>query len=168
MVRAVGGFDEQVLFSEDWEFFTRIGLSGASLVVDRRIGCYYRQRVGSKSTDRVGKATARAHILTTLHEKLRHCGRDDWFGLDLLKSEQAVYQALVRLRVQDRRCLDPLLRNILELQQRVGFGQYGWRFRLMARILGYARAERLRTFVVRWLGIRPPYSLDMAPWRQNG
>jgi hypothetical protein len=61
--------------------------------------------------------------------------------------------------------LDPLLRRILELQKRVGFGQYGWRFRLMARCLGYARAERLRAFLVRRLGIKPPESLDTQAWR---
>lgn len=103
--------------------------------------------------------------LTGLHDKLRAKGRPDWFGLDLLKFEQAIYEALVRHGVKDGALLDGLLRRIFELQRRVGFGSYGWRFRLMARCLGYARAERLRCAVVRLLNIRPPETLDTQAWR---
>ena len=117
------------------------------------------------SANRVGMATARARILTRLHDQLRATSRPDWFGLDLLKAEQAAYQALVQQRVKDTELLDGLLGRLLELQKRVGFGQYGWRFRLMARVLGYARAERLRCFVVRALKIKPPETLDTQAWR---
>jgi hypothetical protein len=117
------------------------------------------------SANLVGMATARARTLITLHDKLRETGRGDWFGLDLLKVEQSAYQALVMLQVKEKTLLDPLLRHIHELQKRVGFGQYGWRFRLMARCLGYARAERLRSFAVRALKIRPPQTLDTQEWR---
>jgi glycosyltransferase involved in cell wall biosynthesis len=165
LVRKAGGFDETLRFAEDWEFFTRLGLLDAALVVDPRVGCYYRQRAGSMSADRAGMATTRARILVGLHDKLRETNRADWFGLDLLKTEQAAYQALVQLRVKDAGLLDGLLRRILELQKRVGFGQNGWRFRLMTRVLGYGRAERLRAFVVRTLKIRPPQSLDTQEWR---
>jgi glycosyltransferase involved in cell wall biosynthesis len=165
LVRAVGGFDESLRFSEDWEFFIRLGLAGAGLIVDRRVGCYYRQRPGSMSANRIGMATARARILIAMHERLRKTDREDWFGLDLLKIEQGAYQRLVMLRVKDRQLLDPLVACIRELQKRVGFGQFGWRFRLMSRCLGYARAERLRSFVVRLLKIRPPASLDTQDWR---
>jgi glycosyltransferase involved in cell wall biosynthesis len=165
LVRAVGGFDESVRFAEDWEFFARLGLSGAQLLVDHRIGCYYRQRAGSMSANRLGMATARARTLIALHGKLRATGRDDWFGFDLLRTEQGAYQALAQLQVKDKTLLDPLLGCIRELQKRVGFGDYGWRFRLMARCLGYARAERLRSFVVRTLKIRPPQTLDTQDWR---
>jgi glycosyltransferase involved in cell wall biosynthesis len=165
LVRAAGGFDESLRFAEDWDFFTRLALLGARLRVDRRVGCYYRQRPGSMSANLVGMATARGRILNRLHDRLREAGRPDWFGLDLLKAEQAAYQALVRHRVKDAELLDGLLARILELQKRVGFGQYGWRFRLMARVLGYARAERLRCFVVRALKIKPPETLDTQAWR---
>jgi glycosyltransferase involved in cell wall biosynthesis len=165
LVRVVGGFDESLRFSEDWEFFARLGLAGAKLLVDRRIGCYYRQRAGSMSANRAGMATARARILIGLHDKLRDTGRADWFGLDLLKVEQGVYQTLVMLQIREPSLLEPLLQRIRELQKRVGFGQFGWRFRLMARCLGYARAEQLRSFVVRALQIRPPETLDTQEWR---
>ena len=165
LVRAAGGFDESLRFAEDWDLFTRLGLLGATLLVDRRIGCYYRQRPGSMSANRVGMATARAGILTGLHDKLRAKSLPDWFGLDLLKVEQAGYQALVQHRVRDADLLDGLLRRILELQKRVGFGDFGWRFRLMARVLGYARAEQLRCYMVRALKIKPPESLDTQAWR---
>ncbi len=165
LVRAAGGFDESLRFAEDWDFFVRVGMLGAALLVDPRVGCYYRQRAGSMSANLVGMATARAGILMRLHDKLREKNRPDWFGLDLLKTEQAGYQALVERRVKDPALLDGLLQRILELQKRVGFGQFGWRFRLMARVLGYGRAERLRTFVVRALKIKPPASLDTQEWR---
>lgn len=165
LVRAVGGFNEKLRFAEDWEFFVRLGLKNTQLVVDPRIGCYYRQRAGSMSANRLGMTTTRANILLDLHDKLRASGRADWFGLDLLKSEQGTYQDLVMLGVRDEALLAPLLDCIRELQQRVGFGQYGWRFRLMARCLGYARAERLRAFLVRTLKIRPPQTLDIQDWR---
>jgi glycosyltransferase involved in cell wall biosynthesis len=165
LVRAAGGFDESLRFAEDWDFLTRLGLLAPALVTDPRVGCYYRQRAGSMSADRVGMAATRARILVGLHDKLRAAGRGDWFGLDLLKAEQAGYQALVARRVADRALLDAVLQRIFELQKRVGFGQYGWRFRLMARCLGYARAERLRAFVVRSLGAKPPESLDTQAWR---
>lgn len=165
LVRAAGGFNESLRFAEDWDFFTKLGLLGASLLVDKRVGCYYRQRPGSMSANRVGMAKARARILIELHDKLRQTGRPDWFGVDLLKVEQSGYQSLVQLQVDDDPLLDGLLRRIFELQQRVGFGQFGWRFRLMARTLGYARAERLRAFMVRTLKIKPPESLDTQDWR---
>jgi GT2 family glycosyltransferase len=165
LVRAVGGFDESLRFSEDWDFFIKLGVLGATLLVDRRVGCYYRQRPGSMSANRAGMATARARILTRLHDQLRGAERPDWFGLDLLKNEQGVYQGLMQFGVKDAELADGLLRRILELQKRVGFGQFGWRFRLMARLLGYARAERLRAFVVRALRIKPPETLDTQAWR---
>ena len=165
LVRKAGGFDETLRFAEDWEFFTRVGLLDAPLVVDPRVGCYYRQRAGSASANRVGMASTRARILIGLHDKLREMNRADWFGLDLLKTEQAAYQGLVRLQVKETALLDRLLGCILELQKRVGFGQYGWRFRLMTRVLGYGRAERVRAFAVRALKIKPPESLDTQEWR---
>lgn len=165
LVRAAGGFDESLRFAEDWDFFTRLGLLGATLLVDKRVGCYYRQRPGSMSANRAGMTAARARILIGLHDKLRAMNRPDWFGLDLLKVEQAGYQALVQQQVGDADLLDGLLRRILELQKRVGFGQFGWRFRLMARALGYARAEQLRCFMVRALKIKPPETLDTQAWR---
>jgi GT2 family glycosyltransferase len=165
LVRKLGGFNERLRHAEDWEFFTRVGLDGATLVVDPRVGCYYRQRAGSTSANQVAWATSKAGILLALHDKLRANGRPDWFGLDLLKAEQAGYQSLVQLRVKDAALRDGLLRRILELQKRVGFGQYGWRFRLMARVFGYSRAERLRAFAVRILKIKPPQSLDTQEWR---
>ena len=96
------------------------------------------------SANRVGMATAYARIFIRLHDRLREANRPDWFGIDLLKIEQSGYQALVKLGVKDDELLNGLLQRIFELQKRVGFGQFGWRFRLMARCLGYARAERLR------------------------
>ncbi len=165
LVHAAGGFDESLRFAEDWDFFVKVGMLGATLHVNKRLGCYYRQRPGSMSANRVGMATAYARIFIRLHDRLREANRPDWFGIDLLKIEQSGYQALVKLGVKDDELLNGLLQRIFELQKRVGFGQFGWRFRLMARCLGYARAERLRCRVVRLLKIRPPETLDTQAWR---
>src|SRR5258708_11505359 len=89
LVRAAGGFDESLRFAQDWDSFTRLGLLGATLVVDRRVGCYYRQPPGSMRANRVGMTTAPAPILISLPDTLRTQNRPDWFGLDLLKVEQA-------------------------------------------------------------------------------
>jgi glycosyltransferase involved in cell wall biosynthesis len=165
LVRAAGGFDERYRRAEDWDLFTRIGLLGAALKTDPRIGCYYRQRPGSLSANRAAWAESQACIVIDLHDKLRTLNRPDWFGLDLLKFEQGTYQALVQHGVQARALLDELLRRVFELQRRVGVGDFGWRFRLMARCLGYARAERVRCRALRMLKIRPPATLDTEEWR---
>jgi glycosyltransferase involved in cell wall biosynthesis len=165
LVRAVGGFAEGVHHAEDWNLACHIGLLDPKFVTDSRIGCYYRQRTGSASADRTAWIRSQARLLLKLHGELRTTARRDWFGLDLLKFEQGVFEGLVGHRLPDRDLHDGLLAGIKELQAREGFGKYGWRFRLMARVLGYARAERLRSFVVRLLRKRPPESLDTASWR---
>jgi glycosyltransferase involved in cell wall biosynthesis len=167
LVREVGGFNEKLRYAEDWDFFCKVGMLDPEprLLTDERIGCFYRQRAGSMSANRIGMASSRARILFEVHDRLRANGRDDWFGLDLLKTEQGNYEGLVQLGSKDPELLNGLLRRIQELQQRVGFGAYGWRFRWMARCLGYARAERLRSFIVRALKIKPPETLDTAAWR---
>jgi glycosyltransferase involved in cell wall biosynthesis len=167
LVRAVGGFDESLRFAEDWNFFCRVGLHDPVLTTDARVGAYYRLRAGSMSTNRPGMAATRGRLLCDLHDILRAKGRRDWFGLDLLKVEQATYQGLVQMGVRQPELLDGLLRRLRELQAVEGFGLYGWRFRLLARLLGYARAERLRGFLVRALRKRPPESLDIAAWREG-
>jgi glycosyltransferase involved in cell wall biosynthesis len=169
LVRAVGGFNEKLRFAEDWDFFCKVGMLQPEprLLTDERIGCYYRQRPGSMSANRIGMATAKARILFEIHDRLRDRGRSDWFGEDLLKHEQITYEGMVRLGINDPELLNGLLQRIFELQRRVGFGAYGWRFRMLARCLGYARAEQFRSFVVRTLKIKPPESIDMAAWREG-
>jgi glycosyltransferase involved in cell wall biosynthesis len=167
LVRAVGGFDESLRFAEDWNFFCRVGLHDPKLVTDPRIGAYYRLRAGSMSTNRVGMITTRAALIMDLHDILRDVSRPDWFGLDLLKVEQATYHALVLKGVRDRDLLNGLLGRIKELQQREGFGQFGWRFRLLVRMFGYAWAEQLRAGILRLVRKQPPEALDTAAWRES-
>ena len=167
LVKAVGGFDENFCVAEDWNFLCRVGLLGTELLTDPRVGAYYRLRPGSSSTRRQATALARGRLFMDLHDILRGRACPDWFGVDLLKAEQATYHGLVLLGVPDQPLLQGLLTRIKELQARVGFGQFGWRFRLMARLLGYARAEYLRVRVMRLMKKRPPESLDTAAWREN-
>jgi glycosyltransferase involved in cell wall biosynthesis len=167
LARAAGGFDPSLRVSEDWDFLTRVGLQGARLLTDPHVGCYYRLRARSMSTDRPAMAQARGRLLVALHDAIRERGRDDWFGLDLLKAEQAAYQGMVLHRVDDRPLLDALLARIQELQKREGFGLFGWRFRLLTRLVGYAWAERIRAALVRGLNRRPVPSLDTGAWRDG-
>jgi hypothetical protein len=165
LIKAVGGFDESFRFFEDLDILTKLGALGVPIMVDRRIGCYYRQRAGSMSANRVGMTTARARIFIRLHDQLRAAGRPDWFGLELLKAEQVTYHYLIQFQVKAPELLEPLLKRVRELQARVGFGQYGWRFRFLARCLGYDRAERLRSWILRRWKNRPSASLDTQTWR---
>lgn len=167
LVREVGGFVEGVTHAEDWFFACRVGLLSPRFHVDSRIGCYYRQRAGSASADRAVWLRSQSGLVIQLHDQLRASGRRDWFGLDLLKFEQGLYQGLVNRGMPEPQLLDGLLTRIKELQAREGFGDFGWRFRLMARTLGYARAERLRAVVIWALKIRPPETLDTASWRSR-
>jgi glycosyltransferase involved in cell wall biosynthesis len=167
LVRAAGGFNESLRVSEDWDLFSRVGLLGPELFTDPRVGAYYRLRIGSLSTNRAGITTTRARLLISLHDQLRTMAKPSWFGLDLLKAEQRIYQGLVEHGLGDPQLLRELLERIKELQKREGFGQYGWRFRLLSRLFGYAAAERIRTGVVKMLKIRPPESLDTGSWRAD-
>lgn len=168
LVETVEGFREGVHHAEDWYFACRVGLLGPAFLTDPRIGCYYRQRSGSASADRSAWVRSQARLTIQLHDILRTTGRRDWFGRTLLEFEQGIYEGLVRLGIRDPELLDGLLARLKELQGREGFGNGGWRFRLMARLLGYARAEQVRAYLVRLLKIRPPETLDTAAWRQNG
>jgi glycosyltransferase involved in cell wall biosynthesis len=168
LVRAVGGFAEGVHHAEDWHFACRVGLLDPVFKVDPRVGCYYRQRAGSASANRIAWVRSQARLLLGLHDALRVRGRRDWFGPDLLKFEQGCYEGLVRLRVREPELLRGLLGRIRELQAREGFGNYGWRFRLLARLVGYAWAEEIRGALVRALGRRPAPTLDTAAWRETG
>ncbi len=167
LVRATGGFEEWARHGEDWHFLCKIGLLDPEFVTDPRIGAYYRLRGGTASTNRLLMATTRARLLTELHDTLKEKGRLDWFGIDLLKMEQKIYQSVVRMQVRDAPLLDNLLKRIQELQAQEGFGAFGWRFRLLATMFGYARAERLRGWIIRALNIRPPEELDTAAWRHT-
>ena len=111
--------------------------------------------------------TTRARLLIGLHDHLRNGPKPNWFGPELLMAEQGTYQGLVMLGVREPELLQELLGRIKELQHREGFGQFGWRFRLLTRLFGYAWAERIRMRIVKLLKIRPPDPLDMASWREE-
>jgi glycosyltransferase involved in cell wall biosynthesis len=168
LVQAVGGFAEGVHHAEDWYFACQVGLLDPEFLPEPRIGCYYRQRPRSASADRSAWMLSQGRLTVQLHDALRALGRRDWFGRSLLEFEQGIYESMVQGRIADNDLMQGLLARIKELQAREGFGKYSWRFRLLARVFGYAAAERLRAFLVRLLKLRPPETLDTAAWRQNG
>jgi glycosyltransferase involved in cell wall biosynthesis len=167
LVHAVGGFAEGVHHAEDWYFAVRVGMHDPHLKLDSRIGCYYRQRAGSASANRPAWARSQARLTMQLHDQLRALDRRDWFGPVLLDFEQSLYEGMVRQDIKDKDLLTGMLQRIMDLQAHVGPGKNGWRFRLLAGLLGYGVAERVRAFLVRLLRIRPPETLDTAGWRQH-
>src|SRR5258708_25194031 len=66
LVREAGGFNEKLRFAEDWDFFCKVGMLKPEprLLTDEHIGCFYRQRAGSMSSNRVCMVTANARILS--------------------------------------------------------------------------------------------------------
>jgi glycosyltransferase involved in cell wall biosynthesis len=183
LARSVNGFNESYPCFEDWDFFSRVGLHAPPLFCDQRIGGFYRLRPGSMSANRRRMAMIMGKILVELHDVLwerqrlhNGNGQDakenppfsaEWFGVDLLKAEQGAYQKLIMQGGHDPKLLNELLSRIKELQRREGFGQNGWRFRLMAHFLGYARAEWVRSGVVKLLKKQPPCTLDTGAWREQ-
>jgi glycosyltransferase involved in cell wall biosynthesis len=167
-VRAAGGFAETVWFAEDWSFLCQLGLLDLKLLTDPRVGCYYRLRSASMSTKRQQMNRSRAHLLIGLHDAIQPRNRPDWYGPELLGCMQRDYHGLVMHETDDPVARTGLLDRIRIMQRHLGtFGEFGWRFRLMARVLGYANAEALRCWVVRRLGRKPVESLDTESWREQ-
>jgi glycosyltransferase involved in cell wall biosynthesis len=190
LVRKAGDWDESLRYHADWDYLVRVGLLGPELLTDARVGAYYRQHAGTVSTNRAGVAAVRARRLVALHDLLRAGPRGDWFGPDLLGSEQRAYRALLQMKVREPGLRQALLTRIAELQARLGTSHIEGRFRHLVRWIGYAPAEQIRYQLMRLLGLapvrgeawpadpfraallrlvglrRPVPSIDVAPWRE--
>jgi glycosyltransferase involved in cell wall biosynthesis len=62
--RSVGGMDESIVISEDWDFFIRLFLGGARAGLVAEPLVRYRQRSGSLSDDVVGQLRAAVSVLS--------------------------------------------------------------------------------------------------------
>ncbi|MER3414795.1 MAG: hypothetical protein C4297_01085 [Gemmataceae bacterium] len=68
LVRETGGFDEQIRYSEDWDFWARVGLRDPVLVPIDFIGAYYRVHAKSQSHEavfgrRLQRSLDKAHLM---------------------------------------------------------------------------------------------------------
>lgn len=144
LVRAVGGFNERLRVAEDWDFLCRLGCLRVRVVCDERIGAYYRLRSGSMSTNKLAMAETVARLLIGLHDRFRRGQESDWFGRELLESEQRAYRRLLKLRSGDDELRRQLLTRIDELSNLVGRTTHGFKFDTLCRFIGYAKAEQLR------------------------
>lgn len=144
LARKIGGFREDIRFVEDWDFIFRLSLLDPVVVVDKRVGGYYRRRPGSMSTNRVGMVTNAARALVDAHCQLPLAGKQKWLGRELLRREQSAYRNLLVLRVDDHELLSRLLSCIYELQASYGHAEVDGRSKYFASILGYSRMEQWR------------------------
>jgi len=161
-------FDEEVWFAEDWYFLCRLGLLDLKLLNEPRLGCRYRLRSDSMSTRRAQMNHSRARLLIRLHDEIAAKSRPDWYGNELLKCQQQEFHGLVLHGSTDAPTRARLVERISTMQRSLGsFGQYGWRFRVLVRLLGYEGAEEFRCRVIRWLGRRPADTLDTETWRES-
>ena len=149
MVRAIGGFDESISHTEDWEFTCRLGMSAPDVVVDPRVGGYYRRHTGSLSTNRAATLRNYVRSLIGVHDLLRVAPRREWFGVELLRAEQNAYRNVLTGSSLEKELVVALRCRIQELHDLHGLDHVPGKARVLARVLGYDRAERLRAWFQR-------------------
>ena len=149
IVRAAGGFREELRISEDWDFYCRVGRLRPAVVRDDRVGAYYRLRAGSMSTDLRARMLVLARSLIELHDEFRSGRAGGWFGPELLAAEQRTYRRMLVLGYRDGDLEGALLARIAELRRAVGRGTGHWKFDALCRACGYPAAERVYAGYVR-------------------
>jgi glycosyltransferase involved in cell wall biosynthesis len=155
LARTIGGFREDIRFCEDWDFILRLGLLDPLVVVDARVGGYYRRRPNSMSTNRVGMVSTAARNLVDAHRRFQLEGKHKWLGRELLCMEQRTYRNFLTLENGHPELLSQLLNCIRELQALYGYAEVEGRSRYLAPFLGYSRMEKWRASILRWMGRLP-------------
>jgi glycosyltransferase involved in cell wall biosynthesis len=154
VVRATGGFATDMRYSEDWDFWCRVALTGAPLVAVPYAGALYRRHAASQvATGSVAnKAVGHAGVMERLCQGLiqnkallRQYGDDlfwnGWTALHRCRSLGVPWQDLAGLAHE----LDRLVKCGPELLRRRGFAR-------LIRLLGVRWAETVRNL---WLQRRP-------------
>jgi len=145
MARGTGGFDESPgLLAEDWEFLCQVGLADPAVVVDHHVGAYYRIRTNSTARNTKKMAMSIAYISVKLHDRIKETGRREWYGVELLGALQRAYSGLCLNGIDDPTLKKELNSRLRGLERLVGIGPVAGRFRYLAKLLGYSRAEAVR------------------------
>jgi glycosyltransferase involved in cell wall biosynthesis len=147
----VGGFDADLRWFEDWEFWTRIALTGAPLVTVPHLGAFYRQHSNSQLATTKDRDRARGH--THVMERLCRAmlGRDDLirdYG-DVLF--WCTWTSLHRARVRGVPWgeLEGLASHLEQLAHCGPDRVKDTRFARLIRLLGTYWAERVRSITIR-------------------
>ncbi len=149
MVRALKGFNESLSYTADWEFACRLGMLAPEVIMDTRVGGFYRRHSGSLSTNQTAMLKDYVRSLLGVHDLLRAAPRREWFGVELLRAEQNAYRGVLMASARDQELLVALQSRIQELHRLHGLGHVPGKARVFARVLGYDRAERLRAWILR-------------------
>ncbi len=171
MVQALKGFNESLSYTADWEFACRLGMLGPEIVMDTRVGGYYRRHTGSLSTNQPAMLRDYVRSLVVVHDLLRAAPRREWFGVELLRAEQNAYRSVLTGSARDEELLVALQSRIQELQSLHGLGHIPGKTRAFARLVGYNRAERMRAWLLQVVrrrgGNRPTATSHASAGRHN-
>jgi hypothetical protein len=148
---AVGGFREELVNSEDWEFWGRVGLTGAPLVTVGYIGALYRRHARSQVATTPEPAILKGRLTVgemMATQVLAHPDLLDRVGEPMFWTLWAMIRQARRAGVPeaDMRPAEALAR---ELVRRSPGRLRGSPFGRAVRALGMQRAERLRASLSR-------------------
>jgi hypothetical protein len=149
MVRALRGFNESLSYTADWEFACRLGMLAPEIIMDTRVGGFYRRHTGSLSTNQAAMLKDYVRSLVGVHDLLRAAPRREWFGVELLRAEQNAYRNVLINSARDEELLVALRTRIQELHCLHGLNHVPGKTRAFARLVGYDRSERLRAWFLR-------------------
>jgi glycosyltransferase involved in cell wall biosynthesis len=133
MVAAVGGWDESLPASEDWELWLRLLFAGATFVAVPHVGAYYRQHPTSNSRSEIRMARTRAEVVG---RTLRHLRRNPEMVRRIGADPQPLFRQLRAIITNEHLAAAYLLRNAG--QYRAALSHYlrsAWTGRLNATAL---------------------------------
>lgn len=90
VARQAGGFRSDLQIYEDWEFWCRVGLTGATIRNSDLVGAFYRRHPDSQLADTCTQLTARGHVcvlealvtgLLPRHDLIDRCGEQLFWQL---------------------------------------------------------------------------------------